>query len=348
MSSLRPTATEFVPSFALNASAQAPKPLTDGVNGSSTDLQQEHLQQQQQQAEETQLYAGQEEHEGEEYGYEDGYYDENGNWVEYNEQEYWTEGEQRHNSSSQWQEQQQQANLQQQQEDEEAACQETYESSEQAAQLLHSWFPSQPLPLLRQLLEACNGHLQEALQIVSEMDEQQQQQQVRPHQAQPTTSTAKAAPQHRNIQQQLSLQDEASFPALSTAALQQTPAAAAVRPAADSVGSLWNKKAAACATGGSSSWSALAKAAAAATPNGIPASTSRAAATSKSSTQAASSGTSTSRAAAEQHAVPWVQTGEAVAQEYAAARAEASDYARVRNACFQQATQAYLAGKRAR
>lgn len=40
-------------------------------------------------------------------------------------------------------------------------------------------------------------------------------------------------------------------------------------------------------------------------------------------------------------------TGAAVAQEYADARAAASDHARLRNACFQQATAAYLAGNKA-
>lgn len=40
-------------------------------------------------------------------------------------------------------------------------------------------------------------------------------------------------------------------------------------------------------------------------------------------------------------------TGAAVAAEYAAARADARDHARARNACFQQATQAYLAGNKA-
>jgi hypothetical protein len=43
-------------------------------------------------------------------------------------------------------------------------------------------------------------------------------------------------------------------------------------------------------------------------------------------------------------AVPWVPVGKAVAREYDEARAEARDHARVRNACFHEATRAYLAG----
>uniref|UniRef100_A0A383VHL1 Smr domain-containing protein n=1 Tax=Tetradesmus obliquus TaxID=3088 RepID=A0A383VHL1_TETOB len=340
MSSLRPTATAFVPSFSSAAASRASETLSGNANGAAADQQQ---QQQQQQAEQAQLFEEQEEYEDEEENYDDGYYDENGDWVQYEADDYCTEDWQQLDNSIPW-EQQQLAT--QQQEQEEAAWQDTYGHAEQAALLLHSWFPSQPLPLLRQLLEACDGRLQEALQIVSEMDEQQQQQQQQVKSHAQSTSSAKAPPQQRKIQQQLSLQDDASFPALSAAAEQQkTGAAATARPAADSASTLWDGKAATHARTGSSSWSALAKAAAAAAPSGIPASnpavTGRAAAN-NSHTKAASG-----RAAAEQHAVPWVQTGEAVAQEYAAARAEASDYARIRNACFQQATQAYLAGNKA-
>ena len=45
--------------------------------------------------------------------------------------------------------------------------------------------------------------------------------------------------------------------------------------------------------------------------------------------------------------VPKFNTGEAVAAEYAEARSLARDHARLRNACFQQATQAYMAGNKA-
>lgn len=55
------------------------------------------------------------------------------------------------------------------------------------------------------------------------------------------------------------------------------------------------------------------------------------------------------------HATPYCRTckglcctaGEAVSRQYAAARADASDHARLRNMYFQQATQAYLAGNKA-
>jgi hypothetical protein len=44
--------------------------------------------------------------------------------------------------------------------------------------------------------------------------------------------------------------------------------------------------------------------------------------------------------------VHWVQTGQAVTSVYKEARGEANGWARARNACFQQATQAFLAGNR--
>ncbi|XP_020399792.1 polyadenylate-binding protein-interacting protein 7 isoform X2 [Zea mays] len=44
---------------------------------------------------------------------------------------------------------------------------------------------------------------------------------------------------------------------------------------------------------------------------------------------------------------PWLQTGDAVASMYSESRGEARDFARVRNACFEQARQAYLVGNKA-
>ncbi|KAK9807167.1 hypothetical protein WJX73_003072 [Symbiochloris irregularis] len=46
-------------------------------------------------------------------------------------------------------------------------------------------------------------------------------------------------------------------------------------------------------------------------------------------------------------AVPWVETGESVAAQYNKLRQEARDHCRMRNMCFQQATQAYQAGNKA-
>ncbi|KAG0469899.1 hypothetical protein HPP92_015984 [Vanilla planifolia] len=43
----------------------------------------------------------------------------------------------------------------------------------------------------------------------------------------------------------------------------------------------------------------------------------------------------------------WLETGEAVANMYSASRGEARDYARLRNACFQQARDAYMIGNKA-
>lgn len=45
--------------------------------------------------------------------------------------------------------------------------------------------------------------------------------------------------------------------------------------------------------------------------------------------------------------IPWVETGAAVSGQYADAREEARDHARLRNMYFQQATQAYLIGNKA-
>lgn len=44
---------------------------------------------------------------------------------------------------------------------------------------------------------------------------------------------------------------------------------------------------------------------------------------------------------------PWVETGEAVSNLYATTREDARDHMRLRNICFQQATQAYLTGNKA-
>ena len=44
---------------------------------------------------------------------------------------------------------------------------------------------------------------------------------------------------------------------------------------------------------------------------------------------------------------PWVETGEAVSNLYASTRGDARDHMRLRNICFQQATQAYLTGNKA-
>ena len=44
---------------------------------------------------------------------------------------------------------------------------------------------------------------------------------------------------------------------------------------------------------------------------------------------------------------PWVETGEAVSNLYTSTREDARDHMRLRNICFQQATQAYLTGNKA-
>ncbi|KAL5200065.1 hypothetical protein ABZP36_021268 [Zizania latifolia] len=46
-------------------------------------------------------------------------------------------------------------------------------------------------------------------------------------------------------------------------------------------------------------------------------------------------------------AAPWLETGDAVANMYSESREEARDFARIRNACFEQARQAYMIGNKA-
>lgn len=45
--------------------------------------------------------------------------------------------------------------------------------------------------------------------------------------------------------------------------------------------------------------------------------------------------------------IPWVITGEAVSKQYAKLRADASEFAKLRNACFSEATKAYVSGNKA-
>ncbi|GMH42638.1 hypothetical protein BSKO_10557 [Bryopsis sp. KO-2023] len=45
--------------------------------------------------------------------------------------------------------------------------------------------------------------------------------------------------------------------------------------------------------------------------------------------------------------IPWVSTGEEVSEQYAKAREEAREFALMRNSCFERATKAYMAGKKA-
>lgn len=54
-----------------------------------------------------------------------------------------------------------------------------------------------------------------------------------------------------------------------------------------------------------------------------------------------------SRASAAASHQPWVETGDAVSNLYASTREDARDHMRLRNICFQQATQAYLTGNKA-
>eukprot|EP00210_Caulerpa_lentillifera_P005701 g5452.t1 len=45
--------------------------------------------------------------------------------------------------------------------------------------------------------------------------------------------------------------------------------------------------------------------------------------------------------------IPWVITGDAVSKQYAKLRADASEFAKLRNACFSEATKAYVSGNKA-
>lgn len=246
---------------------------------------------------------------------DEGYYDEWGNWVYYDSevadhQAAGTRGQQWHDADH-LQLLDDPRGTQLSADDKEASTNEERQSpvvtADQAVGLLHTWYPTHSKLMLQQLYEACRYQLQDTINILAEMEAEQ----TAPmqHTAAPKIAAAKASKQAIHQQQ--------DWPDLAAAA-QAEPG----RTEPNLVE-------------GSSSWATIARKAAS-----VPAAVASSKPGSRHPGQAVQSSGSQS---AVQH-VPWVTTGAAVSQAYTDARAEASDYARVRNACFHQATIAYLAG----
>jgi hypothetical protein len=257
-----------------------------------------------------------------------GYYDEEGNWVAYEDEEQQEEGDQQ---QPPWQQQQPQ----------QTGAEQSVMGAEDAVALLHSCYPTHPRSLLQQLLDACDSDVQQAARILSDMDFEQRRTRIA---AAAAASRADAAAGNHNSssqsrgpagKKQFDYQLE-QFPALGGAPRSSTPAGN--QPAGSKSGSSRQ-----------SNWAAVTSkppapapaAAAGSKPSQVPTRPQQPAAAASMQRLSGDDGGGGG-------AVPWVETGAAVAREYAAARAEASDHARVRNACFHQATIAYLAGDKVR
>lgn len=319
MSTLRASAAEFVPTTVTgtqNAAASG-----TGVHPPlvGAPAQQQELQVSQDEYNDAEQWQAQ--------YYEDGYYDEVGNWVYYNAEA--AELQYRERQSQAWQDIGQDALLRDPwtaaPSPTDAACEDSDDwgglsvTTDQAVGLMHAWYPSHSQPMLQQLYEACNYQLQDTLNILAEMEAEQA-----PTLHPTSAASGKAAEgkpaRHPDHGQQA--QDWPSLAAAAAAAERADP----VRAHTDSTSS--------------STWATIAKkTAASAAPSPV---IGKSGLDSK-PRQPLHHGTS-SQPAVQQ--VPWVTTGQAVSQEYADARAEASNHARVRNACFHQATIAYLAGER--
>lgn len=326
-SKLSATAAAWVPP---PAPAGPGKPVAGTINasqgnqqstsGCQDDQQQQHQQQwqpatQQQQSLDTQAdaEAAAAAWEVEEYPDEDeddwgGYYDEQGNWVSY-EEDYEDHQQQQEPSAM---------------------------GAEDAVALLHSCYPTHPRALLQQLLQACDGDVQQAARILNDMDFEQRRARIAAAAAAGRAGTTTGSSSSRSSGPAGKKQQGFDY------SLEQFPALGGPAPST-----------AASSSGKQSNWAAItskppAPAAAAGSSKPSPFSTTNSSAQRQQGPAvqgAAASAQQRSDAGAE---VPWVETGAAVSQEYADARAEASDYARVRNACFQQATLAYMAGNKVR
>lgn len=320
MSTLRASAAEFVPNT--NAYAVTAAAPSTNVHPPAVDATVQQLGEQQGQEDSQEQHADTEQWEGD--CYDDGFYDELGNWVYHG-----AEGmlhQQPEVQGQSWQHDAQYDLLQDPwaaAPPSAAAAQEQSEdwsglsvTTDQVVGLLHTWYPNHTKAMLQQLYEACNYQLQDTLNILAEM-EAEQAASLRHVNAACHSPAGMAQPSR------LASQPTLEWPTLAAGA-----AAAAQRV---------NQGMAQSGGTDSRSWAAVAKkAAAAAAPAAGPA------ANQLGANSRQRQGTS-SQSAAQQ--VPWVTTGTTLSQEYAGARAEASDYARVRNACFHQATIAYLAGE---
>lgn len=329
-SKLSATAAAWVPPAPVAAKQVQGSQFIVGAPTPNTSAQQPQEQQQQQQLPDHDGQAP--DWEGEHYEDENedywGYYDEEGNWVAYEDEEQQEEGDQQQPPSQQQHRQHQQP--------QQTGAEQSVMGAEDAVALLHSCYPTHPRSLLQQLLDACDSDMQQAARILSDMDFEQRRTRIA---AAAAASRADAAARNHNSssrgpagKKQFDYQLE-QFPALGGAPSSSTPSGN--QPAGSSSGSSRQ-----------SNWAAVTSKAPAPAP---------AAAAGSKLSQAPTRPQLPAAAASMQRlrgdddsggggAVPWVETGAAVSREYAAARAEASDHARVRNACFHHATIAYLAG----
>jgi hypothetical protein len=360
-SGLRVTAAEFVPTFGVQSNGTKEPDAADSVKEATTPERSASKKKSPKQH----YSNGYDQQSYQQYnwgtGYQQyndaatGYYDEYGNWVPmptndwsaYDVSAYWAaedDSEQhqlglRHSDAADWSE--------------------LEVSQSQAVQLLRTWYPGQPAQLLRHLFTSCSGSLHATLQILSELEWEQSV--LHPttngitssKAAKDTTKPAKPAKPAKQQQQQqqrpksdFSLKEDA-FPELpmakpaATSGTTNDDAAASPAPAPPAAAApptpVTTPTPAAPPPG---SWAKIASKAAASD-------TEAAAAAAAAKAKQAATPTKPAKASSgdlDAAAVPWVSTGEAVSREYAAARAEARDHARVRNACFHEATKAFLAG----
>jgi hypothetical protein len=264
-------------------------------------------------------------------GYDDswGYYDESGNWVECEEdqQAEWEASSLEQQQQQQWQQQEQQQQQQHSQQQQDGYM---TMGADDAVALLHSCYPNHPRSLLQQLVGACDGDVQQAARILSDMDFEQRRSRIA---AAAAADRAAGSASSRSTTGPVSKKQQwfnyslEQFPSLGGAPSSSTTSAP---PRANSNWAAVASKPVTCSIASSKTQ----------TPASRPV-----------SAAAAKQGTTGSKqwdSKGDSEPVPWVETGAAVSQEYAAARAEASDHARVRNACFQQATIAYIAGDKVR
>jgi pyruvate/2-oxoglutarate dehydrogenase complex dihydrolipoamide acyltransferase (E2) component len=179
------------------------------------------------------------------------------------------------------------------------------------ASLLSGFFPSQSQAMLRRLYNACNGSIPEMLIILTDIEREQDEAAA----AEQAAAQAAAA---------------AAFPSLAESATAGSTGAPRRRGAAAAGG-------AAAAVG--SSWAAVAAT--------LPSTSVLQQQEQEQQQQQHRMGQRLQQMHAADRAalaaaraggvVPWVQTGASVAAQYADARSEARDYARLRNKCFQQA-----------
>lgn len=207
------------------------------------------------------------------------------------------------------------------------------------ASLLSGFFPSQSQAMLRRLYNACNGSIPEMLIILTDIEREQDEAAAAAEQqaaADAAAAASAAAEAEARVAAAAAAQAAAqaaaaaAFPSLAESATAGSTGAPRRRGAAAAGG-------AAAAVG--SSWAAVAAT--------LPSTSVLQQQEQEQQQQQHRMGQRLQQMHAADRAalaaaraggvVPWVQTGASVAAQYADARSEARDYARLRNKCFQQA-----------